>query len=222
MATLTFAESVPVNIFIEKHSLSIRIWHWTTYLALTASLITVLLGSTLFKTRDNVAMVQEELQQKGASITKDQAWAVAHEYSDKLWDTHKIIGYVICFLLLSRMIIEIAQPSEEKLKIKIRNALRFRSKNPEGLNEQRHFLFVKRVYLIFYVAILTMAITGLGLAFEDAPYLKDIQKPIKGVHSFVQYFIYSFILFHIIGVIRAETGRYKGIVSGMIHKKNKN
>lgn len=221
MSTGNFPTNISLNSFNERHSLSIRIWHWVTYLALTASLITVLLGSTLFKTKNNIAMVKDELEQKGASVTNDQARAVAHEYSDKLWDAHKIIGYVICFLLLSRLIVEIAQPNEEKLKVKIRNAVRFRSKSLEELKEQSHYLIVKRAYLIFYLAILTMAITGLGLAFEDASYLKDIQKPIKSVHSFVQYFIYAFILFHIIGVIRAETGRYKGIISRMIHNKKK-
>jgi Ni/Fe-hydrogenase 1 B-type cytochrome subunit len=201
----------------QKHSLSIRVWHWVTYLALTASLVTVLLGSTLFKTKSNIAMVQEQLQQRGATVTKDQARGVAHEYSDKIWDTHKIIGYIISFLLLSRIIIEIAQPREEKLRIRIKNALGFRSANQVEKMERQHYLLVKRGYLFFYTAILVMAITGLGLAFEDAPYLKDIQKPIKSVHSFVQYCIYAYILFHIVGVILAETGKYKGIVSRMIN-----
>jgi Ni/Fe-hydrogenase 1 B-type cytochrome subunit len=201
----------------QKHSLSIRVWHWVTYLALTASLVTVLLGSTLFKTKSNIAMVQEQLQQRGATVTKDQARGVAHEYSDKIWDTHKIIGYIISFLLLSRIIIEIAQPREEKLRIRIKNALGFRSANQVEKMERQHYLLVKRGYLFFYTAILVMAITGLGLAFEDAPYLKDIQKPIKSVHSFAQYCIYAYILFHIVGVILAETGKYKGIVSRMIN-----
>jgi len=60
--------------------------------------------------------VQESLQEKGATVSKDQARAVAHEFSDKLWDLHKWIGFILCALLLSRLIIEITQPGEEKLK----------------------------------------------------------------------------------------------------------
>lgn len=217
MATEIFSNPVSRIGFNEKHSLSIRIWHWLTYLALTASLITVLLGSTLFRTRDNIVMVQQQLKRGGALVTKDQAKGVAHEYSDKLWDTHKIIGYVISFLLLSRLIIEVAQPKDEKLRIKIISALGFKSSNKQQKNEQNHYLLVKSGYLIFYMSILVMAVTGLGLAFEDAPYLKDMQKPLKSIHSIVQYFIYAYILFHIIGVIRAESRQHKGIVSRMIN-----
>lgn len=216
-------ENSTVNIsslsFNQKHSLAIRIWHWLTYIALTGTLITVLLASTLFKTKNNIAMVQGQLQQKGIVVSKDQARSVAHEYSDKLWDTHKIIGFVICFLLVSRLIIEIMQPGDEKLKTKIKNALSFRSTTMIEKNERKHFILVKRGYVLFYFTIATMAITGLGLAFEDAPYLKDIQHLLRNIHSFLQYFIYAYLLFHIVGVILAETGQHKGIVSGMIHGK---
>lgn len=219
MAPDNTSKTVSVVSFFDKHSLSIRIWHWVTYLALTASLITVLLASTLFKTSNNVSMVQDQLQHRGATITKDQARGVAHEYSDKLWDTHKIIGYVLSFLLLSRLVIEIAQPSDEKMKNKLRTALGFQAGNKSEKYERGHYLMVKGGYLIFYLAILVMALTGLGLAFEDAPYLKDIQNPLRSVHSFLQYFIYGYILFHIVGVILAETGAYRGIVSRMIHRR---
>ena len=202
--------------FIQKHSLSIRLWHWITYLTLSASLVTVLLGSTLFKTKDNVAMIQEQMQQKGVMVTKDQARAVAHEYSDKMWDAHKIIGFVLSGLFLLRLFIEMGQPTEEKISVKIKKALAFQSNQLAENNEKKHYLLVKRVYILFYSALFVMALTGLGLAFEDAPFLKDIQRPIKSIHGFVQYIIYGFILFHIVGVILAETGKHRGIVSGMI------
>jgi len=203
----------------EKHSLAIRLWHWITFLSITASLVTVLLGSTLFKTKDNVSVVQNQLQEKGAIVTKDQAWAVAHEFSDKLWDTHKFIGYFLSFLLLSRFLIEIAQPQDEKLKARIKNALGFKTNSPDEIKGQKHYLLVMRGHLVFYLIFLIMALTGLGLAFEDAPVLKDLHKSIKSVHSFVQYFVYGYILLHLIGVVRSDLGKSKGIVSGMINGK---
>jgi len=214
-----FTEKVSPISFNQPHSLSLRIWHWVTSLAITATLVTVLLASTLFKTKNNIAMVQEQLQQKGVTVSADQARSVAHEYNDKLWDTHKIIGYVISFLLLARMIIEIAQPSEQKMKMKIRNASVFQSNNIIEKNEQKHYLFVKRTYLFFYAAILIMAITGLGLAFEDTPWLKDFQKTLRSIHSFMQYIIYGYIVIHLAGIILAEAGKYSGVVSGMLHGK---
>jgi cytochrome b561 len=200
--------------FNQMHSLPLRIWHWVTSLAITATLITVFLASTLFKTKNNIAMVQEQLQQKGVTVSADQARSVAHEFNDKLWDIHKLIGYLISFLLLTRMIIEITQPSDQKMKTKIRKASNFVSDNMIEKNEMKHYLFVKRTYLFFYIAILIMAVTGLVLA---SPWLKDFQRTLRTIHGFVQYIIYGYIVIHLGGVILAEAGKYKGVVSGMIH-----
>jgi cytochrome b len=208
--------------FDEPHSLAIRIWHWTFFVVLTASLTTVLFGSTLLRTRDNIAGVQQELQEKGLTATKDQARSVAHAYSDKFWDLHTWLGYGLAGLLLIRIIIEAAQPGEERLRTKIKKAAGFK---PTGLRPRddaakkfvQHYGRVKWTYVIFYVLIATMALTGLGLAFEDVPLLDRWNHGISIVHQTVQYFIYAFILIHLAGVIRADLGRHKGLVSGMIH-----
>src|SRR5580658_6876984 len=139
--------------FNEPHSLAIRIWHWTFFLVLTASLSTVLFGSTLFKTKSNIATVQTLLQEKGASVSKDQARAVAHAYSDKLWDLHTLIGYVLASLLLVRIIIEIAQPGEEKLAVRLKKAAGLVPGTDVQKGDKNHYLRVKWVYVAFYVLI---------------------------------------------------------------------
>jgi Ni/Fe-hydrogenase 1 B-type cytochrome subunit len=201
----------------QKNSLAIRIWHWLTFLAFTASLVTVLLGSTLFKTRQNVSSVMDWVAQKGGSVNKDQAWSVAHAYSDKLWDTHKIIGYVLCFLLLTRVIIEVRQTKEDKLTNRIHTALNFRTVSKTDTMERNHYVLVKRGYLVFYFLFLCMGLTGLILAFEDVEFLKPLHKTASSLHSFFQWGIYAYILLHLIGVVRADLNKNKGIVSGMIN-----
>jgi Ni/Fe-hydrogenase 1 B-type cytochrome subunit len=207
--------------FNEKHSLAIRIWHWTFFVVLTASLIMVLLASTVFRTRNTSNLVQGSLQEKGLVASKDQARAVAHAFSDKLWDLHTYIGYILCALLLSRIVIEITQPGEEKLGKKIKKAMAFRLISSDRKEAQQHYLFVKWGYIVFYGLILIMALTGLGLAFEDLPFLKDLHGTIKQIHSFVQYLIYGYILLHVVGVVREDLGRHPGLVSGMIHGKKR-
>ena len=206
------------GLFIkQKNSAAIRIWHWVTFLAFTASLVTVLLGSTLFKTKENISTVTEMVAQKGGSVTRDQAWSVAHAYSDKLWDTHKIIGYVLCFLLLSRVMIEVRQKKEDKLTTRIRAALSFHPVNEKDILERNHYVLVKRGYLVFYFLFLCMGLTGLILAFEDLEFLKPLHKTASSLHSFFQWGIYAYILLHLIGVVRADLNKNKGIVSGMIN-----
>jgi Ni/Fe-hydrogenase 1 B-type cytochrome subunit len=203
--------------FNEPHSAGIRIWHWAFFIVITGSLLTVLLASTTFRTRNTTAMVQQQLQQKDVSVTTDQARAVAHEFNDKVWDLHKIAGYVLSALVLIRILLEIAQPGEEKLARKIRRALGFRPATPEENDDRRHYLGVKLGYLAFYLLILLMALTGLGLAFEDVPVLKTYHQPIKSTHAFLQYLIYGYIILHLGGVVLADLRRHKGLVSGMIH-----
>jgi len=204
----------------QKNALSIRIWHWLTFIGITASLTTVLLGSTMFKTKNNISTVMDGISEKGGSVTADQARSVAHAYSDKLWNTHKIIGFVLCFLLLSRIIIEIYQQKNERIAVRIKNALNFHTTRQNEILERNHYILVKRGYLVFYFLFLMMALTGLVLAFEDVELLKPIHKTANSLHSFFQYGIYSYILVHIIGVIRADMYKHRGIVSGMIHDGN--
>jgi Ni/Fe-hydrogenase 1 B-type cytochrome subunit len=216
-SALSVAQINEITGFNDKHSLAIRIWHWIFFLFLTATLVTVLFASTVFRTRNNISLVQEQLQEKSVVVSNDQARAVAHAYSDKLWILHTYIGYVLCAFLLARILIEIMQPGEEKLSVKIKKAMGLRPVLPEEKMQQKHYLRVKWGYIIFYLLILIMALTGLGLAFEDVPLLKILNGAIKQVHSFVQYLIYGYILLHLAGVIRADLGKHQGLVSGMIH-----
>jgi cytochrome b561 len=209
------------STFNEPHSIAIRIWHWTFFICMTATLATVLLASTIFRTRNTISLVQEQLQQKGVVVNQDQARAVAHEFNDRLWDIHRVIGYVLSALLLSRLFIELAQPRKEKLITRLKRAM---GQRPEAAEEQvhrQHYISVKTGYLIFYLLFLLMALTGLVLAFEDVSFLKGINHLAKQVHSFLQYAIYAFILIHLIGVTRADLGRHPGLVSGMIHGKKR-
>ena len=166
-------------------------------------------------------MVIEQLERKGATVTKDQARAVAHEYSDKIWMLHKYVGYGLCFLLLCRVVIEVTQANEEKTTTKLKRALGFDAKTDSEQEEKKHYLFVKRGYLLFYLLFFIMALTGLGLAYEDLQILDPIHDSLKNLHKYTQYTIYVYILVHLIGVIRVDVGEHRGIISGMIHGKKR-
>jgi Ni/Fe-hydrogenase 1 B-type cytochrome subunit len=212
--TLNIDNALDLN---QRHSLAIRIWHWSFFIVLTASLVTVGLASTLFRTGNNIVLVQTQLKQKGVVVDADQARAVAHELNDKLWGLHTWLGYILCFFLVARVIIEVAHSSEEKLRNRIKAALAFKAVTSQQQGEQKHYLLVKRSYLVFYGAIAVMALTGLVLAFEDVTLFREWRAPVKQLHGFVQYVIYGYVILHLAGVIRAEMGHYPGIVSGMIN-----
>ena len=202
--------------FNGPHSAAIRIWHWTLFIVMLGTLVTVLLASTVFRTGNNTLMVQNQLQTKGATISTDQARAVSHAFNDKLWAIHKWLGYIICGLVLARFAIEFAQPRSEKLGVQLKKAMNATPKDPGAKAERQHYIQVKSIYLAFYAVLLLMALTGLGLAFDNVPFLRSIRQPVKQLHSFMQYLIYGFLLIHLAGVLMAELGLHKGLVSGMI------
>lgn len=204
--------------FMQKHSASIRVWHWLTFLTLTFILLTVLFASTSLNPRKNSTVVQNELKEKGTVVSNEQAFFVAHIFDDKMWELHKYLGFGLSILLLSRIGIEFTLANEEKIKSRIKNALNlYRQSNPDQ-KEYKHYLIVKGSYTFFYVLILFMALTGLSLAFgRDLGLSRDTNHLIKEIHGFGQYLIYAFVFFHLCGVILADLGKSKGIVSGMIH-----
>jgi Ni/Fe-hydrogenase 1 B-type cytochrome subunit len=194
---------------------SIRLWHWLTFLFFLASVSTVIFGTALFRTRDNVGLVQEAASKKGAELSPDQARFVAHEFSDKLWMLHKWIGIGLCALLLWRLIIEYVGNRSGTVTERMNLALGLST----DTGEKRHIQWVYFGYILFYVLFAIMALTGLVLAFEDVEWLKVIHKPANKVHEICQYGIYAYALVHIFGVIRADMTRYPGLLSRMVHGK---
>lgn len=205
------------SIFLQKHSASILIWHWLTFIIISFLIITVLFNSTMFETRGNTAMVKNVLNGKNIVVSDDQARAVAHEYGDKLWDLHKYLGFALTFLFLARIVMEITLSQEEKMRSKIKNALLMYRQNIQK-SESRHYLIVKYSYALFYLLILLMATTGLLLAFESELGIpRQTNHFIKEVHGFGQYLMYAFICAHMVGVINADMKDSKGIISGMVN-----
>jgi len=208
-------EPLTSPFFKEPKPASIRLWHWLVFIFFLASVTTVIFASTLFRTKDNIGMVQDLVKERGGSVTPEQARNVAHEYSDKFWMLHKYIGFGLSALMLWRILIEVALGKQKKLSTRIRTATNF----PGGGAEKKHFLTVQYAYVVFYALFFLMALTGLVLAFEDWQWLDPVHDVAKKIHSLVQWGLYAYMVLHIAGVIRADLTKYGGIVSRMINGK---
>lgn len=218
MANQTNSSAEEKSIFIQKNSVAIRIWHWLTFLLVISLAVTVLLQSTVNNQRKNIPEVQTVLKAKGIEVTNNQAQAVTHIYGEKIWDIHKLLGYGLAFLFLLRIVIEFTQSKDEKNQTRIKKALFLLKQSGDDKTELKHYLLTKGSYMLFYLLLFIMVSTGLIIAFgADLGITRPVRHTFKEVHSFVQYLIYAFIVIHLIGVIHSEIGKYKGMVSGMIH-----
>ncbi|MBC7418619.1 MAG: cytochrome b/b6 domain-containing protein [Pedobacter sp.] len=199
----------------KKYDLKIRIWHWLSALVITGSLLTVLINSTLLD-RSQTPSVQKELQNAGVHLNAEQARAATHGLEDQVWGIHIYFGYALALLFAFRLISEAFLPKEKKLLFKIKEAYRLYRGSP--LVNLRHNFFVKVIYAMFYLLLLTMVCTGLSLAFQDELGIsRGIGHSIKEVHGFCMYLVLGYVVIHIIGVVFAESKDDKGIVSEMIN-----
>lgn len=231
-----FMISKTTGFFNLQYPALIRVWHWLTFLFITASMVTVLFASTVFDIKrpptpgNGQPQIQQIMPSQAGSkeggrplfdpSKLDPETRAAFKFRNRIWDAHKIIGFGLCFLLLSRIAIESARKKGERIMSRINQALSFPVSNKTEQHERKHFVWVKRSYLLFYLLFTLMAITGLIMAFEHTPLIEPVQRPAREIHQFVQYLIYGYILFHLTGVIRADLNKQKGIVSAMINGGN--
>jgi Ni,Fe-hydrogenase I cytochrome b subunit len=202
----------------KKYSSSLRLWHWVNALVISGLLITVLVNSTLLKSRNSAPVIKAELQKAGAQVTNDQAIKAAHALSDKMWDVHIYFGYALTALLLFRLVLEFFQLADQKFIRTFKTAWHNFSQTKKERETSRYELVVKIIYTAFYILIILMVFTGLFLTFEDffAPY-KSVRHTVKNIHGFCMYLVLAFIAVHMIGVFLTERKDGKGIVSDIIN-----
>jgi len=208
--------------FRTPHSAAQRIWHWCSSLAILALLCTVLIASTLLKPRNNIGVIQNKLQEKGVTVSADQAKSVAKALGEEVWEWHKYIGVALAILLLFRIILEFFEPTGQSLRARIRKgALYLRQASPNN-KTAKHFLIVKYFYVFFYSLLFVIVLTGIGIIYaDDFATLKANKENIKDIHSFCMYGVIGFIILHIGGLLLSELGNEPGISSDMIHgRKN--
>ncbi|TWI94777.1 Ni,Fe-hydrogenase I cytochrome b subunit [Mucilaginibacter frigoritolerans] len=201
----------------KKYSPSIRLWHWSNAVIITGSLLTVLVNSTVLKPWANARLISDKLKEKGINVSDDQTRSAAFVLSDKVWAIHTYLGYVLVALLVFRIVIELFGLADKTLIGKIKAAKRSFLSTKENRIANRNEMLIKMLYILFYILLILMAITGLALAFSDnIPALKQMHF-IREVHEFTMYLVLGFIIIHIVGICIGERKRHKGIVSDMIN-----
>jgi Ni/Fe-hydrogenase 1 B-type cytochrome subunit len=201
---------------IKKYSRPLRFWHWANALVITGSLLTVLLNLNFLKSKENAHLIQADLLKDGAVITDDQAKTVLHTLREEIWAIHIWFGWALVALLVFRLVMEFFQLADQKLIMGIKSAYRHYFIIKKQRELARHELVVKTIYAVFYLMLITMAVTGLILIYRH-DLNKDLTHIAKEVHEFTMYLVLAFIAVHLVGVFLGERNKSKGIVSDMIN-----
>ncbi|WP_412468061.1 cytochrome b/b6 domain-containing protein [Pedobacter sp. KLB.chiD] len=201
----------------KKYPATLRFWHWVNFIVLFGSLFTVFINATLFDHAQR-NFVKAALINAGVPVSDKQAGAVTHGFEDQVWGIHIYFGYALAVLFLFRLIAEFFLPAAQRIAPKIKKAYLAYFILKKEREAAKHECLVKGLYLVFYILLLIMVVTGLLLAFEDYTGIPgNINHSIKEFHGFCMYLILGFIFLHLAGLFLAERKNGKGIVSDMIN-----
>lgn len=201
--------------FVQPRSVAIRLWHWLDALAISGLLATVLLRKTFLSWRTNSALIESKVAELGGSISTEGAVTIAKALRAPMWDWHYTLGFLLVGLLVARVGLALARPDHAPLR-KLASALVAYRSGPA--RPSAHYLAVKASYVLFYVALVFMATSGLTLYYGDDMGLgKELLGSVKGSHELAMWFFAGFVGLHVVGVIVAELRGHRGLVSDMIH-----
>ena len=189
---------------MQKWSLNFRLWHWIHAAVIFGLLGTVFLRKTFLSWRTNSEIIVTKLTEQGVDVTAEEAKIVAKAIRAPMWEWHIILGYGLAALVIWRIALFFTQSGK---------------RNYQNLkNESLHKKAVKIGYLVIYVIIAFMAVSGLVIHFYDLLGLtKEKAHDIKEIHEFMYNALLIFVPLHIAGVVIADATEEKGIVSDMIN-----
>ena len=181
-----------------KFTIAFRLMHWAIALSIVLLLITIFLRMNWMNKDQMAGIIDANLKTLNISLTQDQLIKMAKQIRKPMWDWHIYIGYVLIGLYGLRMIL----PFFGQMKFR----------NPFSKTATLKEKIQAWIYIVFYFFLGITLITG--LLIEVGP--KSFKASLEAVHTLSLYYLIPFIVLHFGGVLLAELGTQKGIISKMI------
>ena len=182
----------------KRFNLASRLIHWAIAFTFLYILLTVFLR-TGWMNKDNIgSIIQENLSQQNIELTTKDASIVGKKVRKPMWETHTIAGYVLIGLFILRLVITWIQGAG------------FNSPLKKGISFNEKFK--GWVYIFFYVLLGLSLFTG----FMKVNGPESLEEIMEAIHVQSLYFSITFIMIHSVGVLIADAGKEKGIISKII------
>lgn len=182
----------------KRFSFASRLIHWAIAFTFLYLLLTVLLRMGWMNRGSVGTIIQNGLGEEGIALNEEVAGNVARQVRRPMWNTHIIAGYVLCGLYIIRMIITYVQGAA------------FYSPLKTGLTAYQRFR--SWVYVVFYILVAASLTTGLLIEFGPG----SIHEVSEEIHKLSLYYMVAFIAMHLVGVVVADGGKERGIISKII------
>ncbi|RTQ50862.1 cytochrome b/b6 domain-containing protein [Hymenobacter gummosus] len=208
------SDAVPAEVpATKKYSAALRLWHWSN-----AAIISGLFSTILFlRYIINMRGLRGKIQEVG-NLSEEQARSIGRLVSHRIWDWHIYLGVTLAVLLGWRLVAEMAAPALQTFRHRLRRSKEHQQEQPRAAFRLRHSVLVKYSYLVFYLLLTVMVVTGLILTYaDDVKALHDIEHTVKEIHNVNMYLLLAFVALHLGGVVWAELNKDKNITSDMIH-----
>jgi len=182
----------------KRFTLASRLIHWAIAFTFFYIALTVFLRMGWLNKGSVGTILQDNLNEEGIKLTKDQAGTLAKKVRRPMWETHIIAGYVLIGLYFVRMIITYVQGQAFA--------------NPLKAGVSGYQKFKSWVYIVFYILLAGSLVTGILIEFGP----ENIHEVSEEIHKLSLYYMIGFITIHIVGVVIADGGKERGIISKII------
>jgi cytochrome b561 len=187
----------------KEYSVIFRIMHWSIAICMILLLLTIFLRMTWMNKHNVSDIIQEFLADKDLSLDENLSIKLAKKIRAPMWDWHIYLGYVLVGLFALRFLLPFI------------GVMKFNNPFSKGLKIQQKVEYW--VFILFYLCITASLFTGMMMEFGPEEWEHDMED----IHVWSLYYLLTYIIIHIGGVVVKELTTEKGLISRVISGKNK-
>lgn len=148
------------------------------------------------------SILSAELLKDNIHLGQGPAALIGKAIRRPMWQWHTVAGYILLGLYVVRLIV-----------LKVEGAS-FENPFKKGLLPKDRLK--SAIYLAFYICLAASLITGVIIVWGPKEW-KGLHRTLVRIHILGMYYAVAFVIVHLGGLVLAELGNSRGIISRMIH-----
>jgi cytochrome b561 len=181
-----------------RYTPTYRLLHWAIALCFILLLATIFLRLTWLNKHHVADIIGQFMRDQSPGLDEEARITLAKKIRKPMWEWHLYLGYALSGLFALRFSLPLV------------GKMRFQSPLQPALTPLERFK--NWTYIVFYACVAVSLLSGLGMKFGP----KDWEDGLEDLHVLSLYYLIPYLVLHLGGVLHAEFGKRKGIVSRII------